>query len=150
MAETFTEATRLAKELNTLRKDAESQGDPALQREVVYFIMNVCDEADKAFDDVDKVLSRISSLSSGASEKVVMKLQKDVQSTYSREKFKKIQKICGRLDELGQHFDTQIKPRLDPGYVSKSSQLFWLLEKDESMFIYTIERAFYYYNAESH
>jgi hypothetical protein len=143
MTETFTEAATLARELDALQSGSEAQEDPTLRREVLYFIMNVCDEADKAFDDVDAVLSRISSLPSDASEKVVMKIHKEVMSTYSREKFKKVQKICDRLDELGNHFERKIRPRLGAAYIKEGSQLFWLLERNEAVLIDTIQYAFY-------
>jgi hypothetical protein len=115
--------------------------DPKLRAEVLDFIESVCEEADKAFGDIDGVLSGISSLSSDASEAQVMELHQELLGTYSRDKFKNVQKICDRLDELGRDFEAHIKPRLGSWAVDRGSQLFWLLEQHEGSFIHTIESA---------
>ena len=137
----FEEVQHLAVELDVLQHTAESQGDVALRQKVLDFIKNVCDEADKAFGDIDSVLSRISSLPSGVPEVAVMSLHQDLVDTYSRDKFKKVQKICDRLDELGRQFNEDIKPQLGTAYANRASELFWLLEKGEGRFIETIRNA---------
>jgi hypothetical protein len=137
----FTPVSRLGEELEQLV--IQSSGDQALAREVARFVSDVAEQVDLAFSDVHDVLREVAFLSpSELSPDRITHVQEKLAGTHSREKFKKVLGICDRLSVLANQYRQQIEPRLTQvGAAPQSSELFWLLEKHEGAFIYTIKNA---------
>lgn len=131
-----TELDRLATESSALRNDA-------LATSVARFVNNVATEVDQAFSDVRLVLHDLAFLTpSELSQDTVNQLQSRLAATYAKEKFKSVLEICARLDVLAHDYQKNIEPYLHRSETEQShSQLFWLLEKHEGAFIYTIKNA---------
>ena len=68
----------------------------------------------------------------------IKRRQDGLAATHSKDKFKRALGICDRLDVLAHEYKDRIEPHLP---AANSSQLFWMLEKHESAFIYIIKNA---------
>lgn len=136
----FEPVHRLGTELSSLAQESAALENGELARSVAKFVTEVADEVDKAFGDVHDVLREIAFLSPASeSAEEVNRIQSRLAATYSREKFKNVLEICARLDTLAHDYRNNIQPYLQVG--PHHSELFWLLEKHEGSFIYTIRSA---------
>ena len=137
----FTSVRQLGIELEQLASRAS--GNDVLSRDVARFVTAVAQEVDQAFSDVHQVLREVAFLpSSELSSDRIKHLQERLAGTYAREKFKTVLGICDRLGVLAEQYKQEIEPRLPlTDGMPRSSQLFWLLEKHEGAFIYTIRSA---------
>ena len=134
----------LATEIDDLVSNAKASPDQSLQESVRKFVVDVGKEVDTAFSDVHETLSEIAFLEpSKLSEDKVHELKARLANTYSREKFKNVEKICERLHVLAEHYREHIEPHFSAGDSEgpDSSQLFWLLHKHEGAFIHIIRGA---------
>lgn len=126
-------------EMDTLVSSALLVYDPKLQNDIFDFVGQVGEQVRDAFSDVHQVLGEVAFLRpSELNEDKVRQLQEKLSDTYARNKFKKVHKICDRVGALADHYRQNIEPRLSREALPSSSELFWLLEKHEGSFIYTI------------
>ncbi len=130
----------LGTDIDNVISVAQASSNKKLQTDVLNFVIGVGKEVDKAFSDVHKLLGEIAFLKpSELTEDKVIDLQKNLTDTYSRDKFKKVKKICDALKKLANRFHADIEPHLTAaGGVPNSSQLFWMLESHEGSFIHII------------
>jgi hypothetical protein len=139
----FEQLDRLGTELDDVQAVAKASHNKKLEDDVQRFVADVGREVDKAFSDVYEVLGEIAYLKpSELTEDRVKELQARLANTYSRDKFKTVEKICDALHLLAERFRRDIEPHLTAaGGVPQSSQLFWMLDKHEGAFIYIIRNA---------
>ncbi len=139
----FQKIEHLAQEMVHMTNVVESKHNPELQDRVRLFVIDVNKEVNLAFSDVHQILGEIAFLPpSEVNEDKMMEFQRRLVDTYARDKFKNVHHICDRLNILAEGYRTQIEPYIRTEYPnSSSSQLFWLLEKHEGAFIYTIKHA---------
>jgi hypothetical protein len=138
----FERVARLGDELDNLAVKAQSSGNTDLTRDVARFVVAVAEEVSQAFSDFHETLREIAFLAPGdLSADKITQLQKDLTATYAKDKFKNVLRICDRLNELAHDYKVRIEPNIPGAAGGPSSQLFWLLEKHEGAFIYTIRNA---------
>jgi len=139
----FEQLDRLGAELDGVQAVARTSHNKKLEEDVRRFVSDVGREVDKAFSDVYEILGEIAYLKpSELTEDKVKELQARLDNTYSRDKFKAVEKICDALHILAERFRVDIEPHLAAaGGVPHSSQLFWMLDKHEGAFIYIIRNA---------
>ncbi|KRB55595.1 hypothetical protein [Flavobacterium sp. Root186] len=139
----FESINRLAKEMDTLVDIAKSSHDQNLQEEVKSFVEEVKIEVNMAFSDVNEILGEVAYLKdSELNQDKIRELQKHLSDTYSKEKFKTILQICDRLHLLAERYKDKIEPFVKTEFqLGSSSELFWLLDKHEGSFMYTIKYA---------
>src|SRR4030095_10800822 len=139
----FETLDRLGTQIDGVVSVAKASHNKKFQNDVHQFVVEVGKEVDKAFSDVHALLGEVAFLKpSELTEDKVMDLKSRLADTHSRDKFKKVQKICDALNVLAQRFRADIEPhRTESGGVPHTSQLFWMLEKHEGALIYIIRNA---------
>ena len=133
----------LGDEVNNLVGIAQSTEDPVLRTEILSFVYAVNEQVGKAFSDVYELLGKVAFLkSSELNEDAVRDLQLQLSQTHSSEKFKVLLRICDTLDHLAGRYQAEIQPKIGNEFTAdSSSQLFWLLNKHEGAFKWTIKGA---------
>jgi hypothetical protein len=134
----FEELEKLENQLDELQRRSR-EGEPALRKRIVQFTKDVYCEMERAFEGVDTILADVvNARRSQLNDAFVSDLLKRIDWNHARQKFKVVLEICDRLEELAVTYKSDIDSVLDK---CNASELFWLLEKKESLFRVTIARA---------
>lgn len=138
----FENLARLEEQLEELQRRGDEVDDADLRRRVVAFAKQVYAEIDRAFEGVYEMLSAIVNARSDqlTSERYMQELLEKIDYSHSREKFKIVLEVCDKLDLLAKEYRPDID-RVLRNETGSYSELFWLLDKHEGMFRWTIESA---------
>jgi hypothetical protein len=133
---------RLEDQMDALRSKVAYRRDRKLRNRIFRFSAEVYDAIELAFGDLQTLFSEIiNTPRSALNETFVAGLRTKLDLVQSSDRFKLILKVCDQLDALAKEYRADIDRVLVRRDGKNFNELFYLLEKNESLFKQTIRQA---------